>query len=169
MPYIFWVIVIAVLAIFIGKRVFSVLSGKQTISARFQKRKNVMNPSERELYTILKKTFDDKYIVLSKVRIEDFINVETLEPIYRDKQSLRGKIKSRHVDFLICDLLTTEPLYAIELDGYSHTEYSRIQRDDFVNGLYQYVGLPVVHIKVGSDFYVEVDRIKDLLTTNSVV
>lgn len=165
MTYIFWIVVFVLLAIYFAKKIFPTSTNEQIVSARFKKRKNVMNPSERELYLILKNVLSDKYIVLSKVRIEDFVDVESLEPIWRDKQSLRGKIKSRHVDFLICDMTTTEPLYAIELDGYSHMEYSRIQRDDFVNGLYQYVGLPIVHIHVGSNFCEEVQKIKDLLTS----
>jgi hypothetical protein len=156
MPYLLILVFVALLVIFfLTKRKIGGFSS-------YRKRTSVMNSSEREFYLILKSALSDKFIVLSKVRIEDFVEVDRgLE--WGKEQSFRGKIKSRHVDFLICDLLTTEPLRAIELDGYSHRDYLRIERDEFVDGLYQYIGLPVVHIKVGSNFYEEVERIKNLL------
>ncbi len=50
-----------------------------------------------------------------KVRLEDFV-----EATGEEKQSLRGRIKSRHADFLVCD----DKLHiktAIELDDISHS------------------------------------------------
>jgi len=134
-------------------------------SSHYKKRPSVMNSSERELYLILKNTLADKFIILSKVRIEDFVDADNQSLEWRKRQSLRGRIKSRHVDFLICNLFTTEPLYAIELDGYSHRGDSKIERDIFVDELYKNIGLPIEHIRVGSNFADEVERIKNLLIT----
>jgi len=75
------------------------------------------------------------------VRIEGFIEVKDGFE-YGKKNGLRNRIKSNHVDFLICDRVTTEPLYVIELDGSSHNRLDRRERDDFVKELYQAVGLP---------------------------
>lgn len=122
-----------------------------------------MNASERELYMILRKELGDKFIVLSKVRIEDFVDVNDTGLNWNDLQSLRGRIKSRHVDFLICDLETSEPLYAIELDGPSHLQDKTVERDNFVDNLYKKIKLPFVRIKVGSNFAKEVGEIKNLL------
>jgi len=129
----------------------------------YKKRARVMNTSERELYLILQKELGGKYIVLSKVRIEDFVDVSKNGLSWNDEQSLRGRIKSRHVDFLICDLSSTEPLYAIELDGASHLKDKTIERDRFVDRLYKKIGLPMTHITVGSNFAKEVEEIKNLL------
>ncbi|MCK5490270.1 MAG: DUF2726 domain-containing protein [Candidatus Pacebacteria bacterium] len=81
-----------------------------------------MNASEQALYINLQKNLSDTFIVLSKVRIEDFVKVKT--GIAKNKRfGFRNKIKSRHIDFLICDLATTKPILAIELDGASHNNY----------------------------------------------
>lgn len=132
-------------------------------STPYKKRATVMNSSERKLYFALQKTLGDKYIILSKVRIEDFVAVDSRGLEWKRRQSFRGKIKSRHVDFLICNSSTTEPLYAIELDGNSHINEARIERDNFVDKLYKDIKLPVLHIRVGSNYYEEVERIKNLL------
>lgn len=129
----------------------------------YNKRDRVMNISERKFYILLQKILGDKYIVLSKVRIEDFVNVGSNFSSWGEKQSLRGKIKSRHVDFLICDFLTTKPLLAIELDGPMHMKADRIERDKFVDVLYSKIGLPFEHVQVGGNFAKEIEKIKDRL------
>ena len=80
--------------------------------------------------------------------MEDFIQCAVPESANKQANwSLRGKIKSRHVDFLICSL-EGAPLYAIELDGKSHDNPLRKDRDNFLDSVYQEVGLPCIHILV---------------------
>ena len=113
-----------------------------------------MNDSEQALYINLQKTLANDFIVLSKVRIEEFIFAS-----YKK----RNEIKSRHVDFLICDIRTTEPLLAIELDGLSHLSPVMVDRDQFVDELYNSVGLPFIHVLKDDNFEKEAEKIKDLL------
>ena len=114
----------------------------------YRKKDRVMNESEQALFINLQKTLGDRYIVLSKVRIEDFVEATHGAGGY----GARGRIKSRHVDFLICDSSTTKPLLAVELDGKSHQGEDRQERDRFVDELYKAIGLPIQHIPVGSNF-----------------
>lgn len=100
------------------------------------------------LFINLQKTLDARYIVLSKVRIEDFVEATQGAGGY----GARGRIKSRHVDFLICDRTTTKPLLAVELDGKSHQGEGRQERDRFVDELYKTIALPIRHVPVGSNF-----------------
>ncbi|MFH0852102.1 MAG: DUF2726 domain-containing protein [bacterium] len=124
----------------------------------YKKRDRVLNDSEQALYFNLQKSLGDSFIVLSKVRIEDFVEAKSW--------GLRGKIKSRHVDFLICDMASSKPLLAVELDGLSHNTSDWIERDQFVDELYKNIGLPVEHIRVGSDFSVEAIRLRNILKPN---
>jgi hypothetical protein len=119
-----------------------------------------MNESEQALYINLSKNLGNEFIILSKVRIEDFIDVKYGKLTEKERFGLRGKIKSRHVDFLVCDIATTKPLLAIELDGLSHVKNERIERDKFVNELYKKIGLPIRHILVGSNFSEEAIKIR---------
>lgn len=151
------------------KKLFSIfLSPQPTTSATadnssYKRKYRVMNQSEQALYINLQKSLGDKFIVLSKVRIEDFVEVDVRNMSWGKQQGLRGKIKSRHVDFLICDLASTKPILAIELDGSSHNNYKRIERDDFVDSVYKGISLPVDHIHVGSNFSEEAGRVRNIL------
>jgi hypothetical protein len=126
-------------------------------------KERTMNSSEQALYINLQQILSDRFIVLSKVRLEDFIDVDTRGLSRNEWWGQRGKIKSRHVDFLICDRNTTRPILAIELDGSSHQNANRIERDNFIDKLYTSIHLRVEHIRVGSDFVQEVEKIKTLL------
>lgn len=135
----------------------------------YYKRNSVFNNSEKQLYLLLKQRLGEDYILLSKVRIEDFIDIDQTISSWADRQSFRGFIKSRHVDFLICDMATTKPLLAIELDGSSHFKLKRIERDNLVTDIYAEAKLPLKRIRVGSDFAVEVEEIKKLLNPSSII
>lgn len=125
----------------------------------FQKRDRVMNISEQKLFEELQRVFGMEYIVLSKVRIEDFVETRNGD----GKYGARGRIKSRHIDFLICNKTTTAPLLAIELDGGAHNKASVKERDSFVDELYHSISLPIHHIHVGEDFEHVVAEVKSSL------
>lgn len=153
---------VAVLIIkYLFPELIKLLTSSKKSTLGYLKKERVMNFSEQALYINLQKTLGDKFIVLSKVRIEDF--VEARSKSKSNLWSLRGKIKSRHVDFLICDLITTKPLLVIELDGASHKNTNRIKRDKFVNDLYNGINLKVEHVLRGGDFVQEAIRIKNIL------
>lgn len=122
--------------------------GRSVDFSLYRKKDRVMNESEQALFINLQKTLGGRYIVLSKVRIEDFVEATHGVGGY----GARGRIKSRHVDFLICDRVTTKPFLAVELDGKSHREEDQQKRDRFVDELYEAIGLPIQHIPVGSNF-----------------
>lgn len=126
----------------------------------YRMRPRVMNKSEHALYMALHEALADRFNVLSKVRIEDFIRVNESIKSEPEKYGLRSRIKSRHVDFLICDFKQTRPVLAIELDGESHDQVDRVARDKFVDYVYQEVGLPVLHVKVADDFNMVVRKIR---------
>jgi hypothetical protein len=132
----------------------------------YQLKDELLNDSELALFINLQKYLGDKFIVLSKVRIEDFVKVPEKDLDYGERQGMRGRIKSRHVDFLICDRADTKPLLAIELDGHSHFGAKSQARDEFVNELYKSIGLPIEHIPVGANFEKEALRLKNILTSS---
>lgn len=77
--------------------IFSILLNNRkngTDFANYTLKKYLLYKSEQILYTALIKEFGKEYLILTKVRIEDFVEAKS----YR----LRNRIKSRHVDFLIC-------------------------------------------------------------------
>lgn len=95
------------------------------------------------LYKILEeKCTKNGLWICPKVRLEDFISVTGTKNIGK----YRGYIKSRHVDFLICD----KDLHikaGLELDDSSHETRQAAQTDKFKNELFESIGLPLFRIK----------------------
>lgn len=130
----------------------------------YRKKSRLLNNSEQALYINLVQELGDSYLVFSKVRIEDFVSANQSGIARNISFGNRGRIKSRHVDFLICDKSDTRPVMAIELDGGSHQNWDRFKRDNFVDDLYRQIDIPIKHIPVGSNFINEVMDIKEILT-----
>ncbi len=141
-------------------------SNKAGERSDFYLRKVFMNVSEKEFFRRLLAQLGAEFIILSKVRIEDFIGVNRESLNFGEINSRRNRIKSSHVDFLILDLQTTRPLMAIELDGDSHNKASRKIRDQKFNQLYEEVGLKYWHVKVEADFESKIAEIKTQLKTS---
>lgn len=156
-----WIFLVVIVIILLALKIISYQRREARVVdfSIFQKRNRVMNTSEHKLFEELQKVFSVEYIVLSKVRIEDFVETRN----GNGKYGARGRIKSRHVDFLICDKITTAPLLAIELDGGAHNKASVKERDSFVDELYRSISLPIHHIHVGEDFEHMVAEVKSSL------
>lgn len=158
-----WVVLLIVfLLMVVSIKPFLRGHGRAVDFSLYRKKDRVMNESEQALFINLQKTLSDRYIVLSKVRIEDFVEATHGAGGY----GARGRIKSRHVDFLICDRTETKPLLAVELDGKSHRGEARQERDRFVDELYQSIGLPIHHIPVGSNFFERAQEINEMLKSS---
>ncbi len=128
---------------------------------RYELRSDFFNRSEFAFYQLLEEKVPKNFMIFSKTRIEDFIRVKS-GLSKNETWWLRSRIKSRHVDFLICNEHGT-PKIAIEIDGWSHNNFDRKNRDNFVNELYNEVWLPIKHIRVGENFEQKIDEIVDSL------
>lgn len=104
---------------------------------------------------LLKKCMPINLLICPKVRLEDFIEVT-------DKQNTlkyRGKIKSRHIDFTICDF-DMNILFCIELDDITHTYKKQIEADNFKNQLFNQIGIPLYRIdKKYGDIEKQIDNV----------
>jgi len=88
----------------------------------------------------------------SKTRLEDIIRVK---PNIKGQARwhLRGRVKSRHVDYLITDH-NGIPLAAIELDGASHNKEA-LAADKLKDGLFNAAGLPLIRVRTATDFHAQ--------------
>jgi len=84
------------------------------------------------------------------VRLEDIIRVKNnVHPKMR--WSLRGRVKSRHVDYLITDKMG-RPILAIELDGQSHDASNPSESDKVKTALFESAGINLKRVSTGQDF-----------------
>ena len=119
-------------------------------------RKNLLTDTEHQFYRILKGKCDqNNIIVCPKVRLEDFINVTVNE----NKLKYRGYIRSRHVDFILCDR-NLNIIAGVELDDNSHKSVEARKIDDFKNKLFYTIRIPLHRVPIGSvNFSTAVDGI----------
>ena len=156
-PYniiLFFVVVVTIVFIkeFTSSEGISFEKTKEDKKFPYRRKDYLLTVSERNFYEVLKKVSDENNkLLFAKVRLEDLLwlpgNIS-----WRDRLSLRGRIKSRHIDFVLCDRENIRPLLAIELDDASHLRFDRVERDDFVDSALSDAGLPILHIPVRQSY-----------------
>ncbi len=114
-----------------------------------------VNRSEQVFYNILRSRLPSGYYLMSKVRLEDIVCVKPTVKNEKRKWSLRGRIKSRHVDFLVIDS-NGRPRLVVELDGASHKMNSQSisNADALKDGIFHAVKMPFIRVNTGDDFFV---------------
>jgi len=109
-----------------------------------------VNQAEATFFAILARKLPSGFHLHGKVRLEDIIRVKrNVNPKMR--WSLRGRVKSRHIDYLVTDS-TGRPVMAIELDGSSHDPKNPSEADKVKTALFEATSIPLHRVKVGSDF-----------------
>ncbi len=119
------------------------------------RKKELLTPTEQAFWERLKiKCNFNNLIVCPKVRLEDIAEVTDKS----NKNKYRGYIKSRHIDFVICnnDLKIKA---AIELDDYSHNNKNAKQTDEFKDKLFEKIGVKLYRIKVKKDYEIDINNI----------
>lgn len=114
-------------------------------------KKMLLTKTEYGFWKCLKQKCDEKgFIICPKVRMEDFLSVTV-----KDKKQLmkyRGYIKSRHIDFMICDS-ALHILAGLELDDRSHNSANAQKTDMFKNQVFTVIGLPLFRVIIGGENY----------------
>jgi len=105
-----------------------------------------ISPAEHNFFFNLKAAVGDSAHIFSKVKLSDLFYAKTGD--YGKNRSYTNRIDRKHVDFLLCDAKTLQPILGIELDDKSHQRTDRQERDDFVNHLFEAAKLPLMHISV---------------------
>jgi hypothetical protein len=126
-------------------KLFGIHLGGATAAAQdlpYRLRDDFLSAAELSFYRVLKLAVKDRAVILAKVNLADIFFVARPN----ENQTYRNKIDRKHVDFLGCDPTRMKPLFGIELDDKSHTRLDRVERDDFVNQVFQVAGLPLIRI-----------------------
>ena len=124
--------------------------------------KKLLTKAEYRFFLTLKEKCDKKkYLICPKVRIEDFVSV-TKEQRY-DSIKYRGYIKSRHIDFILCDNWL-HLIAGIELDDQTHMQPDAKTIDDLKTGIFNAIKLPLFRVKISDSYDEQIDQILDWLT-----
>lgn len=108
-------------------------------------RDDFLSESELSFYKVLQQALKGKAVVCPKVGLGDVFFITTYEK--SKHASYSNKINKKHVDFLVCSIEDLKPLYGIELDDTSHQRQDRIDRDRFVNKVFESAGLALIRFE----------------------
>lgn len=109
--------------------------------------------TELEFLRALRKAAPHLYIP-GKVRLEDVIGVRSGLP-RSEYEAARNRIKSRHLDFVLVDVETTQVVCAFELDDPSHNRSSARQSDEFKDRALKAAGIPLLRVRAAASYRVD--------------
>ena len=110
------------------------------------RRKFLLTKNEYWFYKSLKEIADKyDFAVLAKIRFADLVEVSA-EADKKEYMKYFGKIKSKHIDFILCKKDNLYPELLIELNDSSHNTEDRIKRDEFIKKIAEKVGYKMVFV-----------------------
>ena len=110
------------------------------------RRKFLLTKNEYWFYKSLKEIADKyDFAVLAKIRFADLVEVSA-EADKKEYMKYFGKIKSNHIDFILCKKDNLYPELLIELNDSSHNTEDRIKRDEFIKKIAEKVGYKMVFV-----------------------
>jgi len=114
----------------------------------YRLRDNFLSSAEFSFYKVLTNLLGTHFVVQSKVRLADIFYVA------RPNENLayQNRINAKHLDFLVCDPVTMQPILGIELDDSSHQRSDRQERDDFVVEVFKVAKLPLLQIPARREY-----------------
>lgn len=120
----------------------------------YTKADRLLTQTEESFFETLSQVANKMNLLLfAKVRMEDLVRV----PVYTvNRCGWRNRVKSCHVDFVLCNRETTRPLLGIELDDWTHEQPLKIEKDQMVNQIFKDASLSLLRVEV--DPYNKIDR-----------
>lgn len=127
----------------------------------YRVRDDFLSPAELSFYQVLKNLLGSRMVIQSKVRLADIFFVSQPQK-YR---TFFAKISQKHLDFLVCEAETMQPVFGVELDDSSHDTPSRKKRDRFVDEVFATAKLPLLHFRVKRSYNVSeiVEKVRPII------
>ena len=114
----------------------------------YRLRDDFLSPAEKSFYLVIKGMMGHVFTICPKVSLADLFFVTRPN----ENKSAYNRINRKHVDFVVCEPQTMKPLFAIELDDSSHEREDRVERDAFVDSVFEAAQLPLLHIPVQASY-----------------
>lgn len=143
---------ILAIAVVVAIIVIAVSSAKKPVIQTTKKQYNydakgsIATRVELIFYQRLVNIAGDRYQIIPQAHLSSFINHKIKGQNWRGAFSV---INGKSVDFLLCDKINLQPVYAIELDDSTHLQQARVERDQLVEGILREIDIPLIRFKQG--------------------
>jgi hypothetical protein len=116
----------------------------------YKSKQYFFSKAERKFYEVLKEVAGEMdMVVFAKVRLADLIYLPKSEGNWIEGWN---KIKSKHIDFVLCNKESYQPTVAIELNDKSHNKNERKERDGFLRHTMDDVNIRFIEIKASKQY-----------------
>jgi hypothetical protein len=103
----------------------------------------LLNSTEQNMYRLLKEWYSEAWEIFVQVDMGSLIKVsKNADDFYNTLEDL-----DKSIDFVIVNRNTFHPALAIELNGLSHDQNTRIIRDKFIGRIFLNCNIPYLFIK----------------------
>lgn len=131
------------------------------------RKKYLLTKNEYWFYKNLKEIADKYgYAILAKIRFADLVEVNG-EAGKSEYMKYFGKVKSKHIDFILCKKENLYPELLIELNDNSHKKEDRIKRDEFVKKIADKVGYKMIFVNGTGDLEDIVTKALEIKSENN--
>ena len=110
------------------------------------RRGRFLSANEKSFLRTLDAALGLNYRAFAQVRLAEIAAPADNSNVQLRRRALNA-VMAKSVDFVICDVLTLEPVAAIEVDDRSHLLPERRDRDAFVCAVFTEIRLPLVRVK----------------------
>jgi len=104
----------------------------------------IMTTTEADFFKKLNEVVSDRYFVFPQVHLSALFDHRVKGQEWKYAFS---HINGKSVDYVLCDKQTLQPVYAIELDDFTHQYSDRIERDSEVERIFKLTQLQLVRFK----------------------
>ncbi|MDD6174561.1 MAG: DUF2726 domain-containing protein [Firmicutes bacterium] len=139
------VLLIAAAAFFIRRGSRRSSSADEPLPYRI--RDDFLTDAEFQFYQTLRTYLGSSVTICPKVSLGDIFFAAG-----ENRAGFLNKINRKHVDFLLCDPESMVPVCGVELDDSTHQRPDRMERDRFVDAVYEAAGLPLVHVPLQNGY-----------------
>jgi very-short-patch-repair endonuclease len=150
-PFLFLAIAVVILAVLGFVAVFAkkLFGGAPSGKLPYERIRSLLTPAERSFFEVLRGITGEEILVFVKVRMEDLLYLPKGTP---ERQSYINRVRSKHVDFVLCDREKISPILVIELNDRSHESQSRQDRDAFLQNAFDAAGIPILWVTAQASY-----------------
>lgn len=126
----------------------------------FYSKRSIMRDDEKVLFLILQKLIPQDYSIFPQINLSHIIGVKNS---FKDHDNLFWAIDHRSVDYVIFDK-NFSPILAVELNGGSHFQYNRKNRDEAIKNILNKSGINLLTIQTTHRY--DLTELQRLLNNN---
>jgi len=133
-----------------NKNITDKQDNKTNVNSNYTKKTTLLTENEKKFYNVLFEIINKEEILIQT----QVVLYEIIKTKFINDYSSFNKIKSKSIDYVLVNK-NFEILLCIELDDYTHNKSERIQRDNFINSIFEETNIKLLRVSVKQIYDIE--------------